>query len=179
MRLSFVLLLQILSLSFISAAPAPAPAPEPEPDTTVTSPLPQLTICGDIVNSCNDTFTARQAYDCLISVPFDPAVATNFIRYYNDTIQFHSTLAFSKNPPSSYQQPAVDIEAGLKRIQIISTTVPFPASMLSRPPCRISSTRPITLTSSSNRVSLMYLPLRALPLLYHCSRMAFSFQVCT
>ena len=113
MRLTFLLLLQILSLNFISAAPAPAP----EPDMTVTSPLPQSTICGDIVNSCNDTFTARQAYDCLTSVPFDPAVATNFIRYYNDTIQFHSTLAFLKNPPSSYQQPAVDIEAGLQRIQ--------------------------------------------------------------
>ena len=111
MRLTFALLLQILPWTLISAAPAPAP------DTTTTSPPPQSTICGDIVNSCNGTFTARQAYDCLTSVPFDPAVATDLIRYYNDTIQFQSTLAFLKNPPSSYQQPAIDIEAGLQRIQ--------------------------------------------------------------
>ncbi len=111
MRLTFALLLQTLPLTLIFAAPAPAP------DTTTTSPPPQSTICGDIVNSCNETFTARQAYDCLTSVPFDPAVATNFIRYYNDTIQFQSTLAFLRNPPSSYQQPAIDIEAGLQRIQ--------------------------------------------------------------
>ena len=111
MRLAFALLFQLLSFTFISAAPAPAP------DVTATSLPPQSTICGDIVNSCNDTFTAKQAYECLKSVPFDPAVATNFIQYYNDTIQFHSTLAYLKNPPSSYQQPAVDIEAGLQRIQ--------------------------------------------------------------
>ena len=125
MRLTLILLLQTLSLNFIFAAPAPAS--EPEPDTTVTSPLPQSTICGDIVNSCNDTFTARQAYDCLTSVPFDPAVATNFIRYYNDTIQFHSTLAYLKNPPSNYQQSAVDIEAGLQRIQNDINNVAFPS----------------------------------------------------
>ena len=112
MRLSFALLFQLLSLTFISAAPAAL-----GPDVTATSIPPQSTICGEIVNSCNDTFAAKQAYDCLKSVPFDPAVATNFIQYYNDTIQFHSTLAYLKNPPSSYQQPAVDIEAGLQRIQ--------------------------------------------------------------
>lgn len=67
--------------------------------------------------SPDETFTAKQAYDCLTSVPFDPAVATRFIKYFNDTIQFQSTLAFLKNPPSSYQQPAIDILAGLEQIQ--------------------------------------------------------------
>lgn len=63
------------------------------------------------------TFTARQAYDCLTSVPFNSAVATRFIKYYNDTIQFQSTLAYLKNPTPSYQQPAIDILAGLEQIQ--------------------------------------------------------------
>lgn len=63
------------------------------------------------------TFTAKQAYDCLVSVPFNPAVATNFIRYYNDTLQFQSTLAYLKNPPASYQQPAIDLIGGLRQIQ--------------------------------------------------------------
>lgn len=50
-------------------------------------------------------------------MPFNAAVATRFVRYYNDTIQFQSTLAYLKNPPTSYQQPAVDLIAGLGQIQ--------------------------------------------------------------
>jgi hypothetical protein len=56
-------------------------------------------------------------YECLTSVPFNAAVATRFIQYYNDTLQFHSTLAYLKNPPESYQQPAVDVIDELGRIQ--------------------------------------------------------------
>ena len=63
------------------------------------------------------TFTAKQAYDCLTSVPFNPDVASRFITYYNETIQFQSTLAYLKAPPSSYQQPAIDVLAGLEQIQ--------------------------------------------------------------
>lgn len=63
------------------------------------------------------TFRAKQAYDCLISVPFVPAVASRFIKYYNDTVQFHSTLEYLRNPPEGYQQPATDILSGLEHIQ--------------------------------------------------------------
>jgi len=62
-------------------------------------------------------FDAKQAYDCLTSVPFNAAVATRFIKYYNDTIQFQSNLAYLKNPPTSYQQPSVDFAGGLAEIQ--------------------------------------------------------------
>lgn len=62
-------------------------------------------------------FEAKTAYECLTSVPFNPAVATRFISYYNETLQFQSTLAYLKNPPSSYQQPAIDLLGGLERIQ--------------------------------------------------------------
>ena len=65
----------------------------------------------------DDTFTAKQAYDCLISVPLDPAVASHFIEYYNDTIQFHTTISYLKNPPPGYQQPATDVLKGLQDIQ--------------------------------------------------------------
>ena len=65
----------------------------------------------------DSTFTAKQAYECLISVPFNPAVASRFIKYYNDTIQIHTTLAYLKNPPAGYQQPASDILKGLEDIQ--------------------------------------------------------------
>jgi Peptidase family S41 len=50
-------------------------------------------------------------------VPFNAAVATRFIEYYNTTLLFQSTLAFLKNPPQGYQQPAVDVLAGLQQIQ--------------------------------------------------------------
>lgn len=57
------------------------------------------------------------AFECLTSVPFNPAVASRFVSYYNDTLQFQTTLSYLKSPPTSYQQPAVDLLAGLSRIQ--------------------------------------------------------------
>jgi hypothetical protein len=62
-------------------------------------------------------FNASLAYECLTSVPFNPAVATRFLQYYNDTLQFQSTLTYLKNPPASYQQPAVDLLGGLNQLQ--------------------------------------------------------------
>jgi hypothetical protein len=54
---------------------------------------------------------------CLTSVPFNPAVATRFIQYYNDTLGFQSTLAYLKDPPVGYQQPSVDLLTGLQQLQ--------------------------------------------------------------
>ena len=56
-------------------------------------------------------------YNCLITVPFNQTVATQFLKYYKDSLEFQSTLTYLKNPPSSYQQPGVDILGGLDRIQ--------------------------------------------------------------
>lgn len=44
-------------------------------------------------------------------------MATRFLNYYNDTIQFQSTLSYLKSPPTSYQQPSVDLLAGLLDLQ--------------------------------------------------------------
>jgi hypothetical protein len=60
--------------------------------------------------------------DCLGSLPFDPAVATRFIDYYNTTIQFQSTLAYLRDPPQGYQQPPVDVLQTLNQIQRNVTT---------------------------------------------------------
>ncbi|CAO2651399.1 Nn.00g039690.m01.CDS01 [Neocucurbitaria sp. VM-36] len=81
---------------------------------------PQSTACGDIIDSVNGGyayFYATDAYDCLTSVPFNSAVATRFVDYINTTVQFQSTLAYLKNPPSEYQQPAVNVLAGLQSIK--------------------------------------------------------------
>ena len=50
-------------------------------------------------------------------MPFNPAVATSLLNYVNDTLQFQSTLGYLKSPPPTYQQPAVDLLAGLGQIQ--------------------------------------------------------------
>ncbi|KAL3478326.1 hypothetical protein BJX99DRAFT_269322 [Aspergillus californicus] len=89
-----------------------------QPSASSIAPAPNPTICGYIVNHPNTTlFPATQAYDCLRSVPFHAAVASRLIQYVNDTIQFQSTLAYLAHPPSQYQQPAVDLIAGLDQIQ--------------------------------------------------------------
>jgi Peptidase family S41 len=62
-------------------------------------------------------FPASEVYDCLRSVPFNAAVASRFLKYYSDTLQFQSTFRTLKDPPASYQQPAVDIQAVLDQIQ--------------------------------------------------------------
>jgi hypothetical protein len=59
---------------------------------------------------------ALDAYDCLTSVPFNPAVALRFLDYYNTTMQFQSTLAYLRTPPTGYQQPAVNVEQALQEI---------------------------------------------------------------
>ena len=56
-------------------------------------------------------------YNCLATVPFNQTVATQFLKYYKDTLEFQSTLTYLKNPPSSYQQPGVDLLGGLDRLQ--------------------------------------------------------------
>lgn len=64
-----------------------------------------------------DVFNASLVYNCLTSVPFNAAVATRFIAYWNDTLRFQSTVEYLKNPPEDYQQPGVDLLAGLSELQ--------------------------------------------------------------
>ncbi|KAL9123703.1 MAG: hypothetical protein Q9217_006893, partial [Psora testacea] len=63
-----------------------------------------------------DLFTAKSAYDCLLSAPFNDTIALEFLQYYKDTLQLQSTQAYLKTPPSSYQQPSFDLLAGLDEI---------------------------------------------------------------
>ena len=50
-------------------------------------------------------------------MPFNATVATELLQYYKDILQFQTTLAYLKDPPSSYQQPPVDLLAGLDSIE--------------------------------------------------------------
>ncbi|KAF7508487.1 hypothetical protein GJ744_009200 [Endocarpon pusillum] len=109
MRLTFV----FLAVAFGVCTPVQSLHPRAS-----GTPPPSPTVCGDIVNSGENQFPAKQAFDCLISVPFIPAVATRFLQYYNESIQFQSTLAYLKDPPSSYQQPPTDLLSGLNQLQL-------------------------------------------------------------
>ena len=65
----------------------------------------------------DELFPAVLAYQCLLSAPFNSTIALEFLQYYNDTLQFQSTLAYLKNPPPSYQQPPIDVIGSLNTIQ--------------------------------------------------------------
>ncbi|KAF2799804.1 hypothetical protein K505DRAFT_413446 [Melanomma pulvis-pyrius CBS 109.77] len=87
--------------------------PTGPPDATSTA-------CGDLIVAKEQgyrVFWAEEAFECLKNVPFDPAVATRFIHYYNQTLQFQSTLALLKNTPEGYQQPSIDVVQELWQIQ--------------------------------------------------------------
>jgi hypothetical protein len=50
-------------------------------------------------------------------VPLDGTKSSAFIDYLNPFLQFQSTLAYLKNPPSGYTLPGVDIIGGLDEIK--------------------------------------------------------------
>jgi hypothetical protein len=50
-------------------------------------------------------------------VPLDGARSSAFIDYLNSFLQFQSTLAYLKNPPTGYTLPIVDIIGGLDEIK--------------------------------------------------------------
>lgn len=76
-----------------------------------------MAILTELVYLDRQIVNATQAYDCLRSVPFNSAVASQLVGYLNGSLEFHSTLAYLKNPPPEYQQPAVDLMAGLSQIR--------------------------------------------------------------
>ncbi|EKG16094.1 Peptidase S41 [Macrophomina phaseolina MS6] len=119
--MSFTRLVALSCLLFGSALSKPAPRASAQASTTVSSAQTLPTTCGDIIQQADFedvySFSASQVYECLTSVPFNDAVALRFIDYYNDTMQFHSTLAYLKDPPEGYQQPPVDLLDGLAVIK--------------------------------------------------------------
>ncbi|KAK1529359.1 peptidase S41 family protein [Colletotrichum costaricense] len=111
------LLLLSHCLSAVVARPSEAPKSLPRRQD---EPVPPQSICGEIIEAVNDgyrIFYASDVYLCLTSVPFNDAVALRFIEYYNTTMQFQSTLAYLKNPPEGYQQPAFDLNQGLEYLK--------------------------------------------------------------
>ncbi|PVH77617.1 hypothetical protein DL98DRAFT_591045 [Cadophora sp. DSE1049] len=97
--------------------------------TSVPSAVP-LDGCAAITSLQESTFEANSsatlrdvppfvpdlAYECLTSVPLDKDAATGLMEYYRPYLEFLTTLAWLKDPPESYKQPAVDLMGGLENI---------------------------------------------------------------
>ncbi|KAF2703361.1 hypothetical protein K504DRAFT_495506 [Pleomassaria siparia CBS 279.74] len=117
-----ILAVSLSSILFPAVLSSPTPLNHPKTIRVrqADSATSQSSACGAIYDALNDGYAyhyAIDAYACLISVPFNGAVATRFIKYVNETIQFQSTLAYLKDPPTGYQQPAVDVLSELSKIQ--------------------------------------------------------------
>ena len=83
----------------------------PRQTNSTNTPCHQIFASGDVL------FLASDAYNCLITAPFNATVATGLVSYYKDFLQFQSTLAYLKDPPPSYQQPSIDVLAGLDALE--------------------------------------------------------------
>ncbi|KAK1659934.1 peptidase S41 family protein [Colletotrichum godetiae] len=120
MLFNLPLLLLSHCLGAVLARPSEAPKSLPRRQDAADTSVPPQSICGDIIDGVNEgyrIFWASDVYECLTSVPFNDAVALRFIEYYNETMQFQSTLAYLKNPPEGYQQPACDLNQGLELLK--------------------------------------------------------------
>ena len=62
------------------------------------------------------TLKPSEVYACLKSVPFDENKAVEQVSWIQNVVQLQSTLAYLKDPPPSYQMPAVDIVGGLNNL---------------------------------------------------------------
>ena len=107
-----------------------SPKPSAEPCSIVSSdaasymsanPSGKSFIVGIQLDSNSNKATAAvlkpsEVYACLRSIPYDRQKDTEQIAWIKYLLQFQSTLAYLKNPPSSYPLPAVDLIGGLDRI---------------------------------------------------------------
>ncbi|PSN72087.1 hypothetical protein BS50DRAFT_516100 [Corynespora cassiicola Philippines] len=117
--------LLLLDGALSKAIPPNRLAPSKRQDTPI-EPADSNTIdCLEIIAYAQQgerLFWASDVFDCLKNVPFNPAVAERFIDYYNETLQFQTTLAFLADPPAGYQQPPVDVLQVLQEIRANATS---------------------------------------------------------
>ncbi|KAI9698904.1 MAG: hypothetical protein M1820_007325 [Bogoriella megaspora] len=63
------------------------------------------------------TFKPSIVYDCLQEVPINKTLAIQQIKWLEDFLQFHSTTAYLKDPPPTYEPAAVDLFSVLNNIK--------------------------------------------------------------
>jgi hypothetical protein len=73
---------------------------------------------------------ADVAYAYQLSAPFNQNLSVSLIDYIVPYINFQSSLAYLKTPPSTYLMPAVDILGGLQEIRQNASVEHMPPSIL-------------------------------------------------
>jgi len=106
------------SSSVISATSTSVPSAIPLDGCAAIASLQESTFEANSSATLRDVppFAPSLAYECLTSVPLDIDAATGLIEYYRPYLEFLTTLAWLKDPPESYKQPAVDLMGGLENI---------------------------------------------------------------
>ncbi len=84
------------------------------PDSKTLSLLSEL--LADEFTVQKPLISAELAYNCLQSVPNEPAPALQILQAIAPFVEFQSTLAYLKNPPPGYLFPPVDVVGGLAKI---------------------------------------------------------------
>jgi hypothetical protein len=77
------------------------------------------------MRSATPTVAATIAIECLQSVPNKPDPAARLINSLKAFAQWQSTLAWLKDPPSTYMLPATDIQGGLDNLAAKATAGEF------------------------------------------------------
>ncbi|KAL2758920.1 hypothetical protein ACRALDRAFT_1080546 [Sodiomyces alcalophilus JCM 7366] len=107
-------------LSSSSSGPIPPPHGQPGRRQLEPSHCGEVAAQVDATLSANPraipTVTAQLAFDCLQSVPNKPEPAQELIRSLQAYVEWQSTLAWLRDPPSTYSFPAADIPQGLADI---------------------------------------------------------------
>ncbi|KAF5854385.1 hypothetical protein GGP41_007181 [Bipolaris sorokiniana] len=98
---------------------------EVEPTTIepISGPIETSKACGQIADAISDNSAelpvveAALAIACLKSLPFYATDASTTVDEIKKMVEFQSTLAYLKDPPQGYPNPAIDIISGLDGIK--------------------------------------------------------------
>ncbi|EOA84180.1 hypothetical protein ACJQWK_01264 [Exserohilum turcicum] len=88
---------------------------EPTPVETISGPIQTARACGQISDAVSSSSSELPAVDaelaiaCLKSVPLYSTDASRTVDEIKKMVEFQSTLAYLKDPPKGYPNPAVDI----------------------------------------------------------------------
>ena len=99
-------------------SPSPAVSTSAPPAVSTTTPVaPENYACASVsalvatATAAVPTIPAQVAWDCLQSVPLNATAAVPWLESLKPYLAWQTTLAYLKNPPSGYLEPAIDVYA--------------------------------------------------------------------
>ncbi|KAB8294146.1 hypothetical protein EYC80_009589 [Monilinia laxa] len=102
--------------------PSPTKPPSFTPTGATSTSSGACASVSSIISASEDdepTIAVSTALDCLKSVPLNVNRSVTFIEFIEPYVQFQSTLAYLKNPPTGWLFPGVDVLSGLTQIKTL------------------------------------------------------------